>query len=280
VGGSVPASKPNAREVGAAEKPQGLSPARPSENKLQANIEPKVAAKAPTKAIVLQPATAPKVTLGGAEAQIFEYMRTQNRPYNATAVFENLHKTIAKSMIEKCLEGLVAKEQLIGKAYGKQKIYWVNQAVFETPDHNALQAMNDERERKAEELNSLKKSNAAADAAVKTLESELDDEALSSRLLELESQTAALREKLHKFEGEGQCITPQEREKIVQNYSKMRKEWKSRKRACTDGISTMCESMEKKPKELMEKMGIETDEDWNALLGPDKVTVTALKRKR
>ena len=38
-----------------------------------------------------------------------------------------------------------------------------------------------------------------------------------------------------------------------------------------DGIEQMCEAMDgTRPKQLVEKMGIETDEEWKVALGDDK----------
>ena len=54
-----------------------------------------------------------------------------NRPYNATGIFENLHRAVPRKMVDTALAHLVKEEKIQMKTYGKTKIFWLNQDIFE-----------------------------------------------------------------------------------------------------------------------------------------------------
>ena len=54
-----------------------------------------------------------------------------NRPLNATGVFENLHRAVPRKQVDTALVKLTKEDKLRVKAYGKSKVYWLNQEVFE-----------------------------------------------------------------------------------------------------------------------------------------------------
>lgn len=218
------------------------------------------------------PSTAPKMAIGGVEQTVCEYLLVQNRPYNAIQITENLRKTIPKSHIDKVLDALSAKGTLVCKEVGKQKIYYPNQEQFDTPDEDTMRIMLDTANRKNEEAKWLRRENEASRSEVKSLENELDDDSLSAKIEELEAETVQLRSRLADIQGTGQGCTVLDKEKISKQYTEIRTQWRKRKRQVMDGINQMCDSMETmRPKDLMEKMGIELDEEWKVQLGDEKI---------
>jgi len=272
------ARKPASNAAAATAKPQPAPSSVPARTPAAKTAPSSAPVNTPAAKTAVQdkptkpPSTAPKMTIGGVEQRVCEYLLVQNRPYNAIMITENLHKTIPKSHIEKVLEALSAKGTLVCKEVGKQKIYYPNQEQFDTPDEDTMRSMLETANTKSEEAKALRKENDVFQAEVKSLENELDDDALSAKIEELETETAQLRSRLEEIQGTGQACTAQDKEKIVKQYTAMRTEWKKRKRQVMDGINQMCDSMETvRPKDLMGKMGIELDEEWKVQLGDDKI---------
>lgn len=73
-----------------------------------------------------------------AKSLIVRYLLTQNRPYSAIQIYDNLHKRIQKPSIERCLSSLSEPGgSLLCKEYGKAKIYFPDQSKLAsniTPD--------------------------------------------------------------------------------------------------------------------------------------------------
>lgn len=64
-----------------------------------------------------------------------------------------------------------------------------------------------------------------------------------------------------------------EKLKMEKQYKTLRIQWRKRKRIVNDALDKILESMEKHTrKSLGEEMGIETDEDWNVVIGQDLVS--------
>ncbi|KAI9334959.1 Tat binding protein 1-interacting protein-domain-containing protein [Obelidium mucronatum] len=68
-----------------------------------------------------------------ARATILKYIITQNRPYNSTDVYNNLHSSIGKTLVGKILEKLAKDKEITAKAFGKTTIYFPNQNADDIP---------------------------------------------------------------------------------------------------------------------------------------------------
>ncbi len=100
---------------------------------------------------------APDITRGpdittesAARSLVSRYFLQQNRPYSALQVYENLHRRIAKGMVERVLNTLTESStgpgmcRLQCKEYGKAKIYFPDQSIFPVlspPELIALQVL-------------------------------------------------------------------------------------------------------------------------------------------
>lgn len=79
----------------------------------------------------------------GAPAILLRYLQEQNRPYSAQDVFGNLQREhgLGKAAVVKALEQLAQQGKIREKAYGKQKIYFADQAQFDTVSDADLQGL-------------------------------------------------------------------------------------------------------------------------------------------
>ncbi len=75
---------------------------------------------------------------------IVEYMRAQNRPFNAIMLQQNLHGAISTGQAKKFLPQLASEGKLTELINGKQSIYWINQEGLEVIDAKELREF-DER---------------------------------------------------------------------------------------------------------------------------------------
>ncbi len=73
--------------------------------------------------------------------------------------------------------------------------------------------------------------------------------------------------RLDKLQGGTVKLDVRDKERVEKRLLDARTAWKRRKRLFTDAWATISEALPGKPKELLEEMGVETDEkalvDWN-----------------
>lgn len=82
-------------------------------------------------------------------------------------------------------------------------------------------------------------------------------------LLQLTKETQELEAKYKTLsEAQGEVISKEEREKIRSDREKALKHWRKRKRICMDMVNAVLDNSEMKKAQLLEEMGIETDEDY------------------
>ena len=82
------------------------------------------------------------------------------------------------------------------------------------------------------------------------------------QIQELETTVSSMEERLHKLSNEQNLVTKEEKDSIAKNHEIAVKEWRKRKRMCTNVIDAILESYPKSKKEFFEEVGIETDEDF------------------
>lgn len=89
----------------------------------------------------------PNVTTeASAKKLILLYLHQQNRPFSSIQVFDNLHKRVAKAVVEKVLQNLsedTASTHIRCKEYGKAKLFWSEEAnktlTYTNDDLDALE---------------------------------------------------------------------------------------------------------------------------------------------
>ena len=116
---------------------------------------------------------------------VYDYMKSQNRPYSLVNIFDNLHGAIKKSLLGKILDALVEDGSLIMKEYNS-KIYLFNQDKLETKVTDAdIDKIQKEIDEQREEHKKLKDEISSKTNELKILTLTLTDEDLKNKIKEL-----------------------------------------------------------------------------------------------
>lgn len=200
---------------------------------------------------------------------VYKYLKNQNRPYSANDIVQNLHKEFGKTVVQKALDQLTQDEKIKEKVYGKQKVYCIIQE--NDTDPSKLQEDISQMDQK---INDLQEKFTANDDRIKATESELKnfqnslttDEARAEKN-RLTKEVEKLKAKLKDLQENSVPISAETKEKIEKEHEKNMKAYKKRKRICMDIVNSIMEGYPKKKKDLLEEVGIETDEEVGCVLG-------------
>ena len=97
---------------------------------------------------------------------------------------------------------------------------------------------------------------------LKELQSQPTNADAEKEICEMEKVIAVMTERLNKLSNEQNLISKEEKEQISKNHELAVKEWRKRKRMCTDVMNAILEGYPKPKKDFLEEVGIETDEDF------------------
>ncbi|KAM8824131.1 homologous-pairing protein 2 homolog [Synchiropus picturatus] len=194
-----------------------------------------------------------------------------NRPYNAQTIFCNLQKQhgLGKNAVVKALESLALEGRIKRKIYGKQKIYFADQAQFKDVSVADLKKIDDRISGLTAELQSISSINKQLSAELKELKKTPTTDEMVAQIQELKEECARDKARLEKIKSPGDHVPPEERERVCKERDLYVKEWRKRKRLAVDMIDAIMEGYPKSKKELLEEIGIETDEDHGVVI-PDK----------
>uniref|UniRef100_A0A914XHF0 Homologous-pairing protein 2 homolog n=1 Tax=Plectus sambesii TaxID=2011161 RepID=A0A914XHF0_9BILA len=197
---------------------------------------------------------------------VVEYMIQQNRPYSATDVYTNLHQEFGKTLVVKCLDSGVQSGQLKEKVIGKQKIYFANQDNFPKADEEALRNLDRLVVEQAEQLKAEQAELKNIDYHLKTLTSAHTTAQLKAKVTQLENEISELEARLNALKGTTKQVTPGDKKKAIESRDVCVSEWRKRKRMANEMINGILENCPKKKKDLLEEMGVETDEDHQVVI--------------
>ena len=107
-----------------------------------------------------------------------------------------------------------------------------------------------------------------AEGKLKELQSQPTNVEAENAISEAEKIIGAMEERLQKLSNEQNLISKEEKESISKNHELAVKEWRKRKRMCTDVMNAILEGYPKSKKDFLEEVGIETDEDFDVKI-PD-----------
>uniref|UniRef100_UPI003AAE7F0B homologous-pairing protein 2 homolog isoform X2 n=1 Tax=Centroberyx gerrardi TaxID=166262 RepID=UPI003AAE7F0B len=163
---------------------------------------------------------------------ILAYLNEKNRPYSAQDVFCNLQKQhgFGKTAVVKAMEQLALEGKIKEKIYGKQKIYFADQAQFKDVNDADLKAMDSQISELNTEVQTISQGCRQLDAELKELSSSLTTEEMMSEIRELKAECSGYRERLEKIKSATNHVTPEEKEKVYKDRNVYVKEWKKRKR--------------------------------------------------
>ncbi|KAM7532465.1 hypothetical protein Aperf_G00000132784 [Anoplocephala perfoliata] len=196
----------------------------------------------------------------GVKADVLAYMTRENRPFSVNDVVAALQKAHGKTAISKAIDELVLEDALVEKSYGKQKVFVVPQDKLPCADDSDLKAMDREIAAISGKVQQLKDQIKSAESELKSVESSLSLEEAMKMNADIEAQIEEIRVKIAEC-GTEEPVTPEEFEKAETEQKSAVIEWRKRKRMAMDIVDGIAESYPKSRKQLMEDIGIETDED-------------------
>ncbi|KAK5172933.1 uncharacterized protein LTR77_003055 [Saxophila tyrrhenica] len=172
-----------------------------------------------------------KLTPEQSAAIIMDYLRKQNRPYSATDISSNLKNRVTKAAAAKLLKDMHERNDIEGRAAGKQIVYHV---IQEEPDDSlveTLQAMEAETSRLRETTQTLKLEEKQLRASLKDGAACIPLPELKAEVTTLEQQRAEMSMRLQKLQaGSVQPLSAEEREKISSEWKKWSKTAAARKK--------------------------------------------------
>lgn len=183
------------------------------------------------------------------------------RPYSLQQVIDNLGGQIKKAMATKCIDKLESDGELILKANGKQKLWYRNQADLEVLSKDELKEIDNEIKEIQKDLAAVKSENQKLSSELARIQKAPTTEQLETIVEKQREELASKKQKLEKLEsGSIQLVSPDEKKKALTELEKYLKEWKKRKNLAMSIFDTCSENCETKPSELMEEIGMDTDE--------------------
>ncbi|XP_021413428.2 homologous-pairing protein 2 homolog isoform X2 [Oncorhynchus mykiss] len=176
---------------------------------------------------------------------IFAYLNEKNRPYSAQDVFNNLQKQhgLGKTAVVKAMEQLALEGKIKEKTYGKQKIYFADQAQFAEVSEADLKAIDSRISDLSTQVQAISQGCRQQDAELKELNSSLTTEEIISEIQELKEGCSGYREHLEKIKSATNHVTPEQKEMAA------------------DMMGSILEGYPKTKKQFLEEVGVETDED-------------------
>ena len=207
-------------------------------------------------------------------------MRSQNRPFNAVMLHQNLHGEVGKTQCVKILAELAKAKKLVEGVFGKQKIYWINQEGLEEASPEEIKELDQKINEMKEELTETEQEIAKITNENRQLENALTDEDLEKELQNFEAINKKMFEKLENLRNSDIKVDPKQRENSMKQWENLRvkkfffsicffffytflafhqKIWRVRKRTCIESLKDIQANV---PEKLdLEELGIETDEE-------------------
>ena len=202
---------------------------------------------------------------------VYDYMKTQNRPYSLINIFDNLHGAVKKSQLVKILDTLVDEGSLIMKEYNT-KIYLFNQDKLDIKVSDAdIDEIQKKIDEKREESKLLKDEITSKSNELKILTLSLTDDELKVRIKELKKELAKMKVKVDDIQNNKIDPVPLDKmNEAKENFQKELKVFKKTKKICTEIINDISDGLELKLSETYEKIGIENDNELMKQLNIDQ----------
>lgn len=194
---------------------------------------------------------------------VYTFLKNENRPYSVGDILQRLGDIHGKSSVQKTLDKLVEKQKVIEKTYGKQKIYCVSQEDDRKKSDidNSLRAIDQEVNSVTSNLRTIEGTLHSQTLELRNLENQMTTEEATIKKQELKEEIANLKSRLETLSENVQPISKEEKIEVTAEYEKYLKEFKKRKRMCMDIVNTILEGYPKSKQDLLEDIGMETDED-------------------
>jgi len=151
---------------------------------------------------------------------------------------------------------------ICAKTYGKFRLYWASQEQYGEVAQAEMEAMTRAVAERTEELGAAKGRRKELEGQVAALGSAMTAEQVAAALASHRAAVAEGRARLAKLTGAGVVlVTPEQRAAAVATLDRFRRVWRERRAMVCAVVDSMAEGLEKKPRQLYEAIGIETDEE-------------------
>ena len=230
--------------------------------------------------------------------QVLSHMLLSFKPFTLKTLAEALKTT--DTVLNHVMLSLVDKNVVLKKdftsAKGRTKtLYWANHGSKAKEVTGAISSPEKIEETKRE-LEGLRQQHATLNSALTGLSSQLSNLELTQKLVEEETQLEALQRQVDEAKArirsakeppkqqpksllaraappKSAALLARERcpHRMKIRINAMRKEWKDRKEKCLDFVEQLSDGLEKKPKDVIKMLEIETDEMVGSVMGPKKV---------
>lgn len=219
---------------------------------------------------------------GQAVQLIGNYLIELNKPVNLSSIVVKFKETLTKTQVEKSISTLVSNNIVLTSEDSKQALYWINQSLLEEINlKNSIDftKVNEWYTKTSEILKQKEELKVQLENEIKFLMTAPSDLELDDLIVKEITTIAQLKPRVEECEqvriqAELNGQSPIELQTLLINEKKKellfyRKEWKGRKGLCMEFVDKVCESKGLKGssrKELLEKIGIETDESLGVKL--------------
>ena len=194
--------------------------------------------------------------------KVLAYLRKQNRPYNTQDITNNLNKEVGKTSVQRALDKYVSENKIKEKLYNKTKVYCIEQSIMPQLSDSEMKELDSEITDCEVKTQSMRES-------IRGLESELSSVSKSLTLEEAKLKLKQTTERFSELESRlkliqsssGKQVTQSEKTRIQKQHTNNVQHWKKRKRLASEMLDQILENYPKSKRELLDEIGIETDED-------------------
>ncbi|XP_045488729.1 homologous-pairing protein 2 homolog [Pieris rapae] len=194
-----------------------------------------------------------------ASEAVLKYLEDTNRPYSCADVTVNLRGAFSKTVIQKTLDALSEAGKIKCKLYGKQKVYAAIQL-----DNNEGPSDNEDYDTKIKEVTKDLEENRTnlktIENRLKTLLATPTSESAKQQIDDINKNVETMERKLATLRDSVEVISAEEKKTILNQHDKYLREYRKRKRICSEMTDTVLEGYPKSKKNFLEELCIETDE--------------------
>lgn len=240
-----------------------------------------------------QPVAVKKMTF---QDKIFHHMLVSFKPFTLKTLADGLKE--ACSSVDYCLmtlvdKGLVIKKEFTAKGGRTTTLFWANHGA-KSKEVTVSLATSSERETAKRELAAIKAKNDSIQSILQGVLREPSNEELAFKLSQQEEELAETLERVNAVKariqsskmsatsskggllrGPPKSATQLAKERcprrLKMRINHMRSEWVKRKNKCMDFVDQLADGMEKKPKEVVKILDLDTDEAEGAVMPPKYV---------
>uniref|UniRef100_H3GDW8 Homologous-pairing protein 2 winged helix domain-containing protein n=1 Tax=Phytophthora ramorum TaxID=164328 RepID=H3GDW8_PHYRM len=157
---------------------------------------------------------------------------------------------------------VVRLEELASKTYGKAKIYYMNQNNLPVPSEAERLALEEQIKVVTADCTATEQELKGAEATLSGITSQISNADLDAALKQLDEEAAILEKKVETLDRPDRVpVSPGRKDALKRKFTKYRTAWVARKRIAMDGVNQIADGMEKKPKAVLDLVGVETDEE-------------------